>query len=231
MNLKSELLKLKNPAKAKILSSFFKTGIGQYGEGDRFLGVTVPETRKVAKQFSDLNLQEIKKFLHDEFHEVRLCALLVLVHKFEKSKQKEEREKIFKFYFQNARYVNNWDLVDQTAPKIVGCFLFDKKRELLHKLAKSENLWEKRISIVSTFYFIYHGQSNDTYKITKILINDKHDLIQKAAGWMLREAGKRVSEKELLQFLDKHSKKMPRTMLRYAIERLPEKKRKYYLER
>jgi len=227
--LKKELARFGNPKKAKILSGFFKTGKGQYGHGDAFLGVKVPETRIVAKKFNSLNLKDLKKLLYSKIHEERLCALLILVDKYKKSDSKNKKI-IVDFYLNNAKKVNNWDLVDLSADMILGNYLIDKNKSILYKLVKSQNLWEKRISIISTFAFIRNNKFDDTIKISEILLNDKHDLIHKAVGWMLREMGKK-DEKELIKFLDKNYRKMPRTMLRYAIERLGEKRKKFYLRR
>lgn len=231
MGLREELRAAANPAKAKVLQGFFRTGIGGYGEGDVFLGLTVPQTRAIAKKFSHLSLPEIEKSLESEFHEERLCALLVLVGKFQKADE-ARRGQIFGFYMANARRVNNWDLVDLTADRIVGEYLVanPSKKKILPRLAASENLWERRIAIISTFAFIKDGQAQETFKIAQLLLHDSHDLIHKAVGWMLREAGKRVSGEEEEKFLAPRYKKMPRTMLRYAIERFPEKKRKAYLQ-
>lgn len=227
---KKDLHKLADPAKAKILQRFFKTGKGQYGEGDRFLGIIMPQQRSLVKKYwEQLSLQEIEALLKSQFHEERLCALLCLVEKFDCTVDEKVQKKIYNFYLEHAKHINNWDLVDLSAPKIVGEYLQNKNRQILYKLAKSKNLWERRIGILSTFAFIKKGEDKDALAIAKILLNDKHDLIHKATGWMLREAGKRCKEKTLTGFLDKHVKQMPRTMLRYAIERLPEKKRKYYL--
>lgn len=225
--LKKELAKFGNPEKAKILSGFFKTGKGQYGYGDIFLGVKVPETRIVAKKFNELNLKDLKKLLSGKIHEERLCALLILADKFKKSDPKNKKI-IIDFYLQNTQKVNNWDLVDLSADKILGNYLIDKDKSVLYNLVKSQNLWERRISIISTFAFIKNNKFDDTIKISEILLNDKHDLIQKAVGWMLREIGKR-DEKSLFKFLDKHHKAMPRTMLRYAVERLNKKKKEGYM--
>jgi len=240
MNLSSLLKELKqkeNKAKAKHLAGFFKTGRGQYGEGDLFLGIIVPESRKLAIKYSELPLSDISKLIKNKYHEARLVALLILVQKFKSASINCHRSDLCKdiveFYLAHTKYINNWDLVDLSAHYIVGDYLYHERnivrQGLTIKLAKSKNMWERRIAIVSTFAFIYKGESKWTFQITKILLNDKHDLIHKACGWMLREVGKRVSEKELTDFLDIHSEQMPRTMLRYAIERLPNKKRKYYL--
>lgn len=220
-----------NPKKAKILSRFFKTGIGEYGEGDKFLGVVVPDIRKIAKKHVHLSLNEIEKHLHSNFHEERMCVLLILVEQFKKDTEKQK--KIFEFYLKNTEYINSWDLVDLSAPSIVGVYLSDKdkkEKEVLYKLSKSENLWEKRISIISTLSFIKQNKFKDTFEISKILLKDKHDLIHKAIGWMLREVGKRnLDEEEKFLKENNRYKTMPRTMLRYAIEKFPEEKRKKYL--
>jgi 3-methyladenine DNA glycosylase AlkD len=227
-DLKRQLRLFGDVERAVLLQGFFKTGKGQYGEGDIFLGVTVPNTRIVAKKFTDLYIFEIEDLLYSKIHEERLCALLLLVEKYSKTDEKGKKE-IFNFYIKNAKRVNNWDLVDLSAPKIAGGYLLDKDKKILYKFAKSKNLWEKRISILSTFWFIKYGKFKDSFKIAEILMNDKHDLIHKAVGWMLREIGKRnLVEEE--KFLKKYYKKMPRTMLRYAIEKFPEEKRLQYLK-
>lgn len=217
----------KDPNKAKILSRFFKTGKGEYGEGDKFLGITVPVQRKNAKEFINLNPKEIEQLLNSKIHEYRLTALIILVLKFKKAEENEKKQ-IFDLYLKNTKNINNWDLVDLTAPNIVGTYLLDKDRSLIHKLSQSKNLWEKRIAMLSTFIFIRKNQFQDTLRVTEILIKDKHDLIQKAVGWMLREIGKRNMTVEE-EFLKKYCKQMGRTTLRYATEKFPEKKRKYYL--
>ena len=222
-----ELEKFENPKQAEILQRFFKTGKGQYGEGDIFLGLKVGEIRKVAKRFSEMGLAEVKKSLYSKVHEERLACLLVLVQKFEKGGE-EEQERIVDFYLKNARQVNNWDLVDLTAPKITGQWLLDRGKAVLYKLAASDNLWERRIAILSTFAFIRKGRFEDCLAISEKLLQDKQDLIHKAVGWMLREVGKKDLAAEEA-FLKKHYRKMPRTMLRYAIEKFPEPKRKAYL--
>ena len=227
-NVKKDLRNLANFGKANLLQRFFKTGKGDYGEGDIFLGVMVPNTRKIAKKYTNLDLKEIKKLLYSKIHEERLCALFILVEQF--LRIKEKRKDIYNFYIKNAKQINNWDLVDLSAPKIVGGYLLDKPRSILYKFSKSKNLWERRISILSTFAFIKAGDYSDSFRLAKILMNDKHDLIHKAVGWMLREIGKK-SIKDEIQFLNKHYKKMPRTMLRYAIERFPEEKRQFYLKK
>jgi len=223
-----DLNKLKNKEKEKIFLNFFKTGKGEYGEGDKFLGISVPEQRKVAKKYyKDISLVEIQKLLNSKIHEHRFTALEILVMQYEIADSKN-KEKIVKFYLKNTKNVNNWDLVDTSAPYILGNYLLDKGRSVLYKLAKSKDLWQKRISIISTYSFIKENDFKDTLKISEILLFDKHDLIQKAVGWMLREAGKK-EEKVLISFLDKYYKKMPRTMLRYSIERLDLKQKKFYM--
>lgn len=245
--LQLDLKKLANPKQAALLQRFFKTGKGEYGEGDIFLGIKVPEQRKVAKKY-DLSLKEIQELLNSKIHEHRLTSLFILIKKYNKSNE-NEKKKIFEFYLKNTKNINNWDLIDLSAPKIVGNYLLDKDRSVLYKLAKSKSLWEKRISILATGYFIYNGQFEDTLKIAEILLNDKHDLIHKGVGWMLREVGKRnqaIEEKFLKKRVkipkkkfsacqksrsdfSAHYKTMPRTMLRYAIEKFEENKRRFYM--
>ncbi|WP_413570294.1 DNA alkylation repair protein [Bdellovibrio sp. HCB117] len=226
--IQKDILKKRKPARAKTLQRFFKTGPGDYAEGDIFLGLTVPESRLIAKKYKDLPLKEVSLLVKSPHHEERLIGLLILVSQFPKSSEVEQ-EKIYKFYLKHTKYINNWDLVDSSAEYIVGAFLYNRDRKILQKLAKSKSLWERRIAMLSTFHFIKKKEVKDVFKIAKILMNDSHDLIHKASGWMLREAGKRVSEKDLRHFLDLHAAKMPRTMLRYAIERLPKEDRLYYL--
>ncbi len=229
-SIQKELTKFANKEKAKILQGFFKTGKGEYGEGDIFLGITVPTQRKIAQKYTSLSLNEIKKLLTSKIHEERLTALIILTYKYEKTKKNIEKKEIYDFYLSNTKYINNWDLVDVTTPKIIGNYLLEHKqsRKILYTLANSKNLWEKRISILATFTFIKNNDFVDTIKISEMFLSEEHDLMHKATGWMLREVGKK-NEKELTNFLDKHKKKMPRTMLRYSIEKLEEKKRKYYL--
>jgi 3-methyladenine DNA glycosylase AlkD len=227
--LKKDLDKLKNPKQAKLLQGFFKTGKGEYGEGDIFLGIKVPVQRKVAKKYGNLSLNEIQKFLNSKIHEYRLVALFILIDQYQKG-DKIVKKRIADFYLKNTKNINNWDLVDLSAPKILGDYLLDKSRSVLYRLVKSKNLWERRISVLSTFAFINNNDFKDSLKISEKLLTDEHDLIHKAVGWMLREIGKRDQKKEEA-FLKKHYKKMPRTMLRYAIERFPEPKRKSYLKK
>lgn len=218
------------PEKAKASSWFFKTDEGQYGHGDVFIGVTVPEQRKIAKQFKQLPLEEIDRLLQDKIHECRLTALLILGLQYAKADQHTQQQ-LVDFYLSHTKYINNWDLVDSSAPYILGQYLLDHSthdRSILYQLATSEDLWERRIAIITTAAFIKNEQYDDTFSITETLLSDKHDLIHKAVGWMLREVGKKSIETEK-QFLDKHAAVMPRTMLRYAIEKFPEEERKRYL--
>lgn len=226
--LQRELRKKRNPTQAKILQGFFKTGKGEYGEGDVFLGLKVPETRLIAKKYSTLGLPEIKTLLASKFHEERLAGVLLLVHQFENGSA-ATKARVFRFYLKNTKRINNWDLVDLSASRIVGGFLEKRNRAVLYRLAKSKNLWERRIAIIATLQFILKKESRDTFFISDLLLDDTEDLMHKAVGWMLREVGKRVSEKALEKYLLKHINRLPRTTLRYAIERFPEKKRKKYL--
>jgi 3-methyladenine DNA glycosylase AlkD len=226
--IRSELRSLKNPEKAKILSSFFKTGPGEYGENDRFLGITVPNVRRIVKTHRHTSLKHTLKLLHSQYHEERLAALLLMAARYERGDAALKKE-IFDLYVNNTPYINSWDLVDLTAPHIVGEQLYRKNRLLLSKFARSESLWERRIAIIATFYFIRKGESRGTLKIAKILLHDPHDLIHKAVGWMLREVGKRCSMENECVFLDKYAAVMPRTMLRYAIERFPKNLKTHYM--
>jgi 3-methyladenine DNA glycosylase AlkD len=228
-DLKKDVADLRNDEKGVFLMRFFKTRKGQYGEGDVFYGLTVPQSRKIVAKYKTLPLPDVEKLLKSKVHEERLIALLILVAQFPKADD-AMKKKIFEFYLAHTKYINNWDLVDLSADKIVGEYLKDKDRTILQKLAKSDLLWDRRISIIATFQFIKDlKESKDTFVIADILLTDKHDLIQKAVGWMLREVGKRVSENDEEAFLKTRYQKMPRTMLRYAIERFPEEKRKAYL--
>ncbi len=224
--LSEELRGLANSEYANHSQRFFKTGKGEYGEGDQFLGIRVPVLRKFAKQNSDISLIEIHKLLKSIYHEERLCALFLLVQKFENSKH--EKSVVYRLYLDNTKYINSWDLVDCSAYKIVGVYLEDKNKSPLYKLAKSKDLWERRIAIISTLHFIKNNQFDDTLEISKYLLNDKEELIHKAVGWMLREVGKHDAKAERA-FLLNCCNKMPRMMLRYAIEKFPEKERKKYL--
>ena len=216
-----------NKQKAVVLQKYFKTGKGEYGEGDIFIGITVPEQRKIAKQFSDLPFEDIKQLLYSEIHEERLISLLILVNRFQKADEKEKKH-IYNFVISHRKQINNWDLVDLTVPKTIGEYLLDKDKSILFKLASSKNVWDRRIAVMSTFPCIRNGEFQTTLKLSQILLNDEHDLIQKVVGWMLREIGK-IDLKTEETFLNNYYKKMPRTMLRYAIEKFPEIKRKKYL--
>ena len=228
VNIKNEMRKLANKKIAEHSQRFFKTGKGQYGEGDIFLGIRVPVLRKIAKKFRRISLAEVSKLLESKFHEERLLSILMLVNLF-KSGDEDDQELIYELYLDKTKFINNWDIVDISAGNIVGAFLFKKDKAPLYRLVLSENLWERRIAIVATFYFIRNDEFDDTLKIAEILLTDKEDLIHKAVGWMLREVGKRVIEIEE-EFLEEHYLQMPRTMLRYAIERFPETRRKMYLK-
>lgn len=219
---------LADAEQAAFLQYFFKTGKGQYGEGDVFWGIRVPETRKIAKEFKELPFDEIKKVLKNPVHEIRLCGLLILVEQFKKAK-KEDRKKIVDFYLSQTQYINNWDLVDLSCYNILGTYLSDKPRDILYSLAESENMWEQRIAIISTWIFIRNNEFADTLAISKMLLNHPHDLIHKAIGWMLREVYKRDNDL-ILDFVKTHYEEMPRTALRYAIEKFPEDERKNILQ-
>jgi 3-methyladenine DNA glycosylase AlkD len=227
--LRQELRLLADPQKAKHLAGFFKTGKGQYGEGDIFCGVVVPKSRKLAVKYKDLPLIDVQQLLQSKIHEERLIALFILVHTFEKGDLEKQKE-IYDFYLSQTKYINNWDLVDLSADKIVGGYLKDHDRSILLTLARSESIWDRRISIMATFQFIKSlKESTDTFAIADILLHDSHDLIQKAVGWMLREVGKRISLAKEEAFLRTRYKTMPRTMLRYAIEQFTQEKRQKYL--
>ncbi len=224
----NDLRSLADPAKAKILSRFFKTGPGEYGAGDRFLGVVVPKIRKVVKAHRDASHPDVLKLLRSAYHEERLTALLILVDQYQRG-DAASRKDIFELYLANTSHINNWDLVDLTAPNIVGDQLYGKGPSLLVRLAGSDNLWERRIAMLATYNFIRRGESREALNIAGLLIHDREDLIHKAVGWMLREVGKRCSRAEECSFLDKHAAVMPRTMLRYALEHFPAKLRVHYM--
>lgn len=224
-NIRKDLNQLRNQEKSRILSSFFKTKEGEYGYGDIFLGLTSDQIKEVAKKYVDMDLIELQKLINSKIHEERLASLRILVSRF-----KNNKKEVFDFYLKNTKNINNWDLVDLSAPNIVGNYLIDKDRNILYKLAKSTNLWEKRIAIISTFSFIRNNQFGDALKISEILLKDRHDLIHKAVGWMLREIGKKDQNIEE-KFLKNYYKEMPRTMLRYAIEKFSPEKRKFYLSK
>ena len=220
----------KDPLRAKLLARYFKTGRGQYGFGDIFIGLTVPTSRSIASKYKDISLKEISFLIKNKIHEVRLIALFILIQKYKRGLQ-NEKEQIVKFYLKNTKYINNWDLVDLPCCHILGEYLWKKKdKRILMKLAKSKNLWEQRIAIVSTLVFIKNGDMRWTMRLAKMFLNHEHDLIHKACGWVLREVGKR-NPVELHKFLEKNISKMPRTMLRYAIEKFPEEIRKEYLRK
>ena len=223
----NDLLQLANEQIAEHSQRFFKTGKGEYGEGDIFLGIRVPLLRKLVKKYRGISITEVRKLLHSKFHEERLLAVLMLVQLF-KSGDKSVEKQVYDLYLENTEFINNWDIVDISASNIVGAHLYEKDKAPLYDLVQSKNLWERRIAIISTFYFIRQNEFDDTLKLAKILLNDKEDLIHKAVGWMLREVGKREIEFEE-EFLQEHYKIMPRTMLRYAIEKFPETSRKMYL--
>lgn len=224
------LKKLGTREKAASSARFFKTGRGQYGHGDVFIGVTVPEQRRVAMAFLELPLAGAANLLKSKIHEHRLTALLILVEQYKKVDEKM-RAKIAKLYLTHTKRINNWDLVDASAPHIIGRYLLDRNRQVLYKLAKSKNLWERRIAIVATLAFIRHGESADTFAIAEMLLSDTRDLIRKATGWMLREVGAHVSRPTLVKFINLHKADMPRTTLRYAIEHFPPETRKAFLAR
>ncbi len=218
------------PKKAKASAWFFKSGPGQYAEGDKFLGVTVPEQRNIAKQFKDLSLKETEKLITSSWHEERLTGLFILVDQYRRGDQVNKKA-IYDFYISHTEWINNWDLVDSSAGYIVGSWLSDKpdKMKVLQKLASSNLLWDRRIAMLATFHYIKQGRADETLAVINILLYDKHDLIQKAVGWMLREIGKRVDRQVLTAFLDKHAATMPRTCLRYAIEHFSPSERSHYL--
>lgn len=232
MNIKSirkELRALADPAQAANLRRFFKTGAGEYGEGDEFLGLKVPQTRAIARKYIALAFGALEELLGSRIHEERLAALIILRMRYEKAPEGERRQ-IFDFYLKHTAGINNWDLVDLSAPYITGEFLRENPREVLYSLIKSDDLWERRIALLSTFAFIRRGDFDDALRLAELSLGDKHDLMHKAAGWMLREIGKRDMAREK-EFLEKHCRKMPRTMLRYAIEKLPEGERKRYMRK
>ena len=225
----SELQALSNDEKREIFPRFFKAGKGEYGEGDRFLGVTVPNIRAIAKQYKNISLNEIRELMQSEWHEVRLCALLIMV---EKSKKKDEalRQQLFDLYLSQTDRINNWDLVDLSCRFIIGEYLLDKSRDILYQLAHSPLLWDNRIAIVSTYAFIRKGQLEDIYALSDLMMHHPHDLMHKAIGWMLREAGKRDANR-LYNYVMSHRADMPRTMLRYAIEKFSPAERSILMKR
>ena len=225
--IQSQLVSLSNPEDAVFLQRFFKTGPGQYGEGDIFRGIRVPVLRRLSKNHQNISLKFVEQLLFSAYHEDRLLALLILVRKYTHADETEQSG-IYTLYLENTRFINNWDLVDTSAEHIVGAYLSDKNREPIYRLARSICLWERRIAVLATFHFIKQGSFDDTLQIAEILLHDKEDLIHKAVGWMLREIGKREMQKEEV-FLQAYHQQMPRTMLRYAIEKFPQEKRLGYL--
>ncbi len=225
----TELENLKNPVRAKVSAGFFKTGKGEYGEGDVFWGISVPEQRIVARKYVDrINFADLKYLLRQSVHELRFSALAILVLKYQKNKKESEKEKIVKFYLKNMEHINNWDLVDLSAPQILGDYFLNKNKNILFTLVNSQNFWERRIAVVATYGFIKNNKFDDALKIIELVLFDKQDLIHKAVGWMLREIGKRNKKSEV-DFLDKYAKRMPRTALRYAIEKFPKEEREKWL--
>jgi len=227
--LKNELQQLAEPKQQQILQGFFKTGKGEYGEGDIFLGIKVPVQRSLSKKYQTLSVTDIQALLQSKFHEYRFTALILLITHYNKA-DNHQKSKLFDFYLHNTKHINNWDLVDISAPHIVGDYLLDKPRDILYQLASESNLWEKRIAMIATMTFIKNNEFQDCLQLAEILIDDEHDLIHKAVGWMLREVGKRDKMIEE-QFLNKYYKQMPRVMLRYAIEKFDDDKRKFYLRK
>ncbi len=226
-DLQAELDAVGSPKDAEFLQRFFKTYDGGYAEGDIFIGLRVPITRKIAGKYKDLPLTEIEKLLESPIHEHRLAALVIMVNRAKKAND-EDLGALYDLYLKRTDRINNWDLVDVSSKDVVGRYLFDKSRQPLYNLAASNDLWERRISMIATAYFIGKGQTTETWKLAKVLLSDKHDLIHKAVGWMLREAGKK-DEAGLRAFLDEHAHEMPRTMLRYSLEKLHPSDRAYYM--
>lgn len=228
---KKELDDLADSKKERDLSRFFKTGPGQYGEGDKFIGIVVPIQRKIAKKYQNLPICEVVKLLYSPIHELRLTALFILITHFKRAQEQEQKE-IFNLYLKNTKYINNWDLVDLSAPNIIGEYLlkFPENKEILYRLVNSTDLWERRIAVLATLSLIKRNEFNDALRICEYLLSDKHDLIHKATGWMLREIGKRDKEEEV-KFLNKHYKVMPRVMLRYSIEKFTNDEKMLYLKK
>jgi len=220
--------KLARKRHAKVLQRYFKTGPGEYGEGDQFLGIRVPQLRKLALEYAGVKWRDIETLLQSPVHEERMLALLILVRRYQQGNAIEQK-RIYRLYFQSTQFINNWDLVDVSAEHIVGAFLFGRDKEPLSRLAESADIWERRIAIMSTFYFIRQKRYSETLRLARLLLSDEEDLVHKAVGWMLREVGKRDLRAEE-KFLRQHCTEMPRTMLRYAVERFPEPKRKRYLK-
>jgi 3-methyladenine DNA glycosylase AlkD len=226
--IRSDLKRLADKDRAVILQRFFKTGPGEYGEGDKFIGVRVPDIRKIANKYRSTSRRDVLRLLNSAIHEERLLAILLLVREFSEGDEEKQKE-IYDLYLENTGFINSWDLVDVSAEHIVGAYLFNKSRKPLYELVRSDLLWDKRISVMATFHFIRRDEFDETIRIAKILLSDSEDLIHKAVGWMLREVGKRHLETEEA-FLKANCRNMPRTMLRYAIEKFPESKRQRYLK-
>jgi 3-methyladenine DNA glycosylase AlkD len=225
--LRQELKSQADASQAEALRRYFKTGPGQYGEGDIFLGLKTPTIRAAVKKYKSLEMGDLELLLHSPIHEERSCALAILKERF-KREEEAGRKELYEFYLRNTERINNWDLVDISAPDIVGSYLADKDRSILYELATSTSIWERRIAVLSTFSFIRQGDFRDALRIAEIVLHDEHDLLHKATGWMLREIGKRDPRAEE-KFLDRHYRTMPRTALRYAIEKFPEEKRRHYM--
>jgi len=233
IKLTSEIKKAGNKQRAQVAQRFFKTGPDQYGAGDVFLGLTMPQQRQIAKKYPNLGLAQLKKLLASPYHEWRMISLLILINQYKKAQNLEEKGKLVDFYLKNSKYINNWDLVDVSVHLILGDFLLNQPdaKKILDRLAASANLWERRMAMIATLAFIRQQRAQETLLIAKKLLNDQHDLIHKAVGWMLREMGKQIDRSILLKFLDQHGSHMPRTALRYAIEHLPDKQRLFYLSK
>jgi len=227
--IKQKLDSLADPSNQQQIQRFFKTGKGDYAEGDIFLGIRTPMLRKLAAQYQDLSLNDAEQLLQSPIHEHRSLALMLWVTQFPKA-NKAQQQRLFERYLQNTKFINNWDLVDISAPTLVGQYLLEKEREILYKLVASESLWERRIAVVATLTFIRHQQFEDILKFAKLLLNEPHDLIHKAVGWMLREAGKQ-NLSVLKAFIDEYDTQLPRTTLRYAIEHFDEEQRQFHLKR
>jgi 3-methyladenine DNA glycosylase AlkD len=225
MSVQSDLQKSANKEKATLLARYFKTGKGEYGEGDTFIGLSVPLVRAIVKKYRGLPLRDVERLLHSTIHEYRLTALIILIEKFKRAENKKE---IVDVYLKNTKYINNWDLVDLSSHEILGTFLLNKPRKILYTLAKSKNIWERRIAVISTFAFLRQHDTSDSMALADMLLHDSHDLMHKAVGWMLREVAKQ-DEKIVVDYLSTRYKTMPRTMLRYAIEKFPAGTRKKYL--
>ena len=225
-NLRKDIKKISNKKKADLLARYFKTGEGEYGFGDVFIGITVPQSRTLATKYKDMDFLELTDLLKSKIHEERLIALLILVYKFQNMPMEQRR--IYEFYIKNTKFINNWDLVDSSSDKIVGGYLIDKPKDILLKLARSKNIWERRIAMIATYHFIKNNDFREALRIAEILLSDEEDLIQKAVGWMLKEVGKKDKEVEI-KFLNKFYKKMGRTTLRYALEKFPKTISQKYL--